>query len=107
MFELLEAAEREQIDVLHEVHKATRSGDEDVTAHLELLALVLGRRTTVNGTRSQHGTVTQAAGLEFGRTKLVYVWKAKSTVKVYAVFDVLLCTRKIQRMPLDCFIVLG
>lgn len=59
----LEATEREQVEILHEVHQATRSGDEDVAAHLQLLALVTSRGTTVDYTWAQHSTVAQTTSL--------------------------------------------
>lgn len=59
----LEATEGQQIEVLHEVHKATRSGNENVTAHLERFTLAARRRSTVYHTRAQHRTVTQTTSL--------------------------------------------
>jgi hypothetical protein len=61
--DLLEAAERQQVVVAHEVHKTTGGGDEDVASHLELLALVLGGSTTVDDARSQHSAVAETASL--------------------------------------------
>jgi hypothetical protein len=61
--DLLEAAERQQVVVAHEVHKTTGGGDEDVASHLELLALVLGGSTTVDDARAQHSAVAETASL--------------------------------------------
>jgi hypothetical protein len=63
LFDLLEAAEGEQVVVLHEVHEATGGGDEDVATHLELLALALGRSATIDDARTQHGAVAQTTSL--------------------------------------------
>jgi hypothetical protein len=60
---VFEATEGQQVEVLHEVHKATRSGNENVTAHLKLFTLVARRRSTVDHTRAQHRTVAQATSL--------------------------------------------
>jgi hypothetical protein len=63
LFDLLETTEGEQVVVLHEVHQATGGGNEDVATHLELLALVLGRSTTVDDARAQHRAVTETTSL--------------------------------------------
>ena len=55
--------ERQKVEVGHEVHETTRCRDEDITAHLELLALVLGRCTAVDNARAQHGAVAETASL--------------------------------------------
>jgi hypothetical protein len=61
--DLLEAPKGQQVDVAHEVHQAARRSDEDIAAHLELLALIPRRGTTVDDTGAQHGAVAQATGL--------------------------------------------
>jgi hypothetical protein len=61
--DLLETLQRKQVVLAHEVHQATRGGDENITTHLELLALVLGRSTTVYNARTQHGAVAQTTSL--------------------------------------------
>jgi hypothetical protein len=63
LFDLLETTEGQKVVVLHEVHEATGSGDEDVATHLELLALVLGRSTTVHDARTQHSAVAETTSL--------------------------------------------
>lgn len=55
--DLLQAVEGQQVDVGHEVHQATRRGDKNITAHLELLALIPARCTTVDDARTQHSTI--------------------------------------------------
>lgn len=57
---VLEAAERQEIVVLHKVHEASWSGNQDVTAHLELLALIPSGSTSIHNARAQHCTVAQA-----------------------------------------------
>lgn len=48
---------------IHEVNQATRSGNEDITALLELLLLVNQRSTPIHNAGAQHGTVAQTASL--------------------------------------------
>lgn len=57
----LETTEREQVQVLHEVHETTGGRNQDVAAHLQLLTLVTGRSTTVDHARTQHRAVAQTA----------------------------------------------
>ena len=57
LFDLLETTEREQVHVLRKVHESAWSGDEDITTHLQLLALILCRCTAIDDARTQHGTV--------------------------------------------------
>ena len=55
--DLLQAVEGQQVDVGHEVHEATRRGDENVAAHLELLTLIPAGGATVDDARTQHSAV--------------------------------------------------
>jgi hypothetical protein len=105
--DLLETLQRKQVVLAHEVHQATRGGDENITPHLELLALVLGRRTTIDDARTQHSAVTQSTRLKFVCMQSVCVSSVKFTLKVHAVFYVVLCTYKTQRMPSGYSAVLG
>jgi len=57
LLDLLKPVERKQVDIGHEVHEATRRGDENVAAHLELLTLIPAGGATVDDARTQHSTV--------------------------------------------------
>jgi hypothetical protein len=54
---LLQSLEGEQVDVLHEIHEATGRSDQDITTHLQLLALIPRRGTSVHDTWSEHRAV--------------------------------------------------
>lgn len=59
----LETSERQQVHVLHEVHQTSRSGNEDVAPHLELLALVPAGGAAVDDARAQHGAIAETTSL--------------------------------------------
>jgi hypothetical protein len=60
---LLETTERQQIEVLHEIHETTRCGNENIAAHLQLFALITSRSTTVDDARAQHSAVAESTSL--------------------------------------------
>lgn len=60
---LLEASKRKEFRVLEKVHQASGGGDENITTHLQLLALVRGWTTAICYAWAKHGSVTQATAL--------------------------------------------
>jgi hypothetical protein len=56
----LEAIERQEIELRHEVKQSSRSGNENIAPHLELLSLQPGGGTTIDDAWTKHGAVAQS-----------------------------------------------
>ncbi len=51
---LLDAAERQNMSPLHEINQATRSSDQDIASLLELIHLVAGWCTAISDAGAEH-----------------------------------------------------
>jgi uncharacterized protein YoxC len=60
---VLETLESQKSRTIHEINQPTRGSNEEITALLEQWNLLTKRATTIDDTRTKHGTVAKASGL--------------------------------------------